>query len=210
MGLTVKDNGGGDFELIPAATYIATSYALIDLGTHDYEYKGDVGTHQKVYIGWELNDTDTNGKPYTIGKYYTASLGSKATLRKDLIAWRGRDFTESELSEFHLQNILGKSCSLGVIHKKSGEYDRARISSIQALPKGTPPYAAVNHSITFDMDNFDPELYTKLPKFLKEMIKESHEYKALVDAGFVEAEDEEAPPSKFSNEDLLTEDDIPF
>jgi len=210
MGLTVKDNGGGDYELIPAATYIATSFILVDLGTHHEEYQGTPKTNQKIYIGWELNDTDSQGRPYTIGKFYTASLGQKANLRKDLIAWRGRDFTPDELDAFHLKNILGKSCSIGIIHKKVGEYDKARISSIQALPKGTPSYAAVNQPLVFDLDEFNSALYEKLPSFLKDEIKESIEYKAMVESGFVVADQEAPADNSFSANDLLTEDDIPF
>lgn len=210
MGLTVRDNGGSDFELIPEATYIATSYILVDLGTHEYEYMGNSGTRPQVYIGWELNDTDSQGRPFTIGKYYTASLGKKANLRKDLEAWRGRAFTEAELEGFHLKNILGKSCSIGIIHKEVGENKKARISSIQALPKGTPPYVPANKPIIFDLDEFNSELFASFPDFLKNTIKESAEYKAMVEAGFI-APDTPAPAdSSFSTDELLTEDDIPF
>ncbi len=210
MGLTVRDNGCGDFELIPEATYIATSYLIVDLGTHEYEYMGNAGQKQQVYIGWELNDTDSQGRPFTTGKYYTASLGKKANLRKDLEAWRGRAFTDSELEGFHLHNIMGKSCSIGIIHKEAGEYKKARVSSIQALPKGTAAYQPANKPIIFDLDDFNSEVFATFPDFLKNTIKESAEYKAMVAAGFI-APDQDAPADNgFSTDELLTEDDIPF
>jgi hypothetical protein len=210
MGLTVRDNGGGDYELIPEATYIATSYLIADLGTHEYEYMGNSGTKQQVYVGWELNDTDSQGRPFTIGKYYTASLGKKANLRKDLEAWRGRAFTDSELEGFHLHNIMGKSCSIGIIHKEAGEYKKARISSIQALPKGTNAYQPVNKLIIFDLDEFNSDIFAGFPDFLKSTIKESAEYKAMVAAGFIAPESEAPANSSFSSDEFLTEDDIPF
>jgi hypothetical protein len=205
MGLTVKDNGGGDFELIPEATYIATSSMLIDLGTHDYEYMGNSGTKKQIYIGWELDACDSQGKPFVIGKYYTASLGKKANLRKDLEAWRGRAFTDEELSGFQLINILGKSCSIGIIHKEAGEYKKPRISSIQALPKGVPPHKVLNQPTVFDMDDWNTTIYEGLPDFLKTTIKESSEYKAMVEDGLITDTLAEGPspfPADMPEEDI--------
>jgi hypothetical protein len=208
MALVVKDNGGGEYELIPEATYIATSYMLIDLGTHEYEYMGNTGVKQQVYVGWELNDTDTQGKPFTTGKYYTASLGKKANLRKDLEAWRGRAFTDEELAGFELKNIMGKSCSIGIIHKEAGEYKKARVSSIQALPKGTSGYSPVNKPIVFDMDEFNTEVFASFPDFLKNTIKESAEYKALVGQGYINEESQLPPDGMFPAD--MPDEDIAF
>jgi hypothetical protein len=59
------------------------------------------------------------GKPFTVSKFYTASLGEKANLRADLKNWRGRDFTDEELAGFEAKNILGKPCMLSVVETES-------------------------------------------------------------------------------------------
>ena len=68
-----------------------------------------VPAEELIEIGGEM-------VPRTISPRYTASLNVKSVLRRDLSAWRGRDFTQAELEEFNLRNIVGAPCLLQVIH----------------------------------------------------------------------------------------------
>ena len=45
--------------------------------------------------------------PMTINKSYTVSLHDKASLRKDLAAWRGKDFSDEEAKGFDVQYLEG-------------------------------------------------------------------------------------------------------
>lgn len=216
MGFILMDNGGGDIELIPEATYIATCVLLADLGaqpnTHPQSDGGDI---EKMYIGFELNACDSKGVPFFIGDSFTAALGQKANLRKFLEAWRGRVFTEEELRGFDIRNVLGKSCSLDVIHKSGKDPAKkfARIGSVQALPAGVPAYQPVTKPWTFSIGDYNAADYNRLPAFAKKVLEDSYEYKALVAAGLASPA-QEAPPLEhdagFSTQELLTEDDIPF
>ena len=114
MSLTVSESGGKSFPILPEGSYVAICNMLVDLGQQYNEtYKN---SSRKVLIGWELPEEtiEINGElvPRTISQRYTASLNEKSVLRRDLAAWRGRDFTAAELEEFNLRNIVGVACML--------------------------------------------------------------------------------------------------
>src|ERR1700685_4504260 len=99
------DTRGGDFEQPPIGTHMARCVRVIDIGTQRGEYQGKVNIRRQCIIAWELptelmSEGDSAGKPFIVSRFYTASLGKKANLRADLQNWRGREFTEEELSGF--------------------------------------------------------------------------------------------------------------
>lgn len=178
MGLTANDKGG-DFKKVPEGVHMATCIWLYDLGTqHNAQFNVD---QQKCLIAWEIPeervDIEGASKAMVISKKYTVSLNVKASLRKDLEAWRGRAFTEEELAGFNLKNILGKPCQLQVIHKQ-GENGKvyANIAAIMAVPKGHKPTPPENDLILFDMDagSCVPD---NVPEWIMTMISASPEYK---------------------------------
>lgn len=179
MGLTVKDSGGkGEFKQAPTGSSAGYCIAIYDLGTqHNEIYDND---RRQILITWELpNETmDIDGiqKPFTISKFYTASLNEKATLRHDLEAWRGRTFTEDELDGFDLRNILGKPCMLSIIEGKSG---KSRVASVSALPKGMQIPPQFNQEVFFSLEEYDQELFDSIPKGIQNMIMKSPEYKRI-------------------------------
>lgn len=195
------DNGGGDFEQAPIGTHIARCVKIIDIGTQKGEYQGKVNIRRQCIVGWELpnelmTEGDYKGKPFVVSRFYTASLGEKANLRKDLENWRGRAFTEQELMGFESKNILDKPCMLGIIHNDKG---KARVSGVMAVPKGTPVPNRVNDLLYFSLDDFDAKIYESLSEGYKKLIQASPEWAAL-------QRGEGKKAGKF--DDL--EDDIPF
>jgi len=197
------DNGGGDFEQPPTGTHIARCIRLIDIGTQAGEYQGKPTLQRQAVITWELPSTlmengDAKGKPFIVSKFYTQSLGEKAALRKDLINWRGRDFTQEELAGFDAKNILGKACMLSITEN---EKKKAKITGLAAMPKGVPCPEQVNNSVFFSLDDFKQDIFDSLSKGIKAMIEESPEYKKL---GKV---DNEHFDQSFRNDEP---DDIPF
>src|SRR6056297_3019607 len=119
-----KEETGGGFNLGPGI-YPAICTQLIDLGTQEDEYQGHKKVRKRCIIGWELVDelyeADGESKRMHFSQVYTQSLHPKATLRKHLSGWRGRDFTSEELEGFDSKNILGKSCMLVVVKTESGK-----------------------------------------------------------------------------------------
>jgi|SRR5579859_2509293 len=176
----VMPKEGGDFELVPAGSFIATCYRVIDLGTQQYEYQGVTKRSKKLMISWELTEEKMkDGRPFSIHKNYNLSSSKKATLRIDLEAWRGVPFTEADFGSFDVSKLLGKSCFIGVVHTKSGDNQYANISSILRLPKGMDALPLVNDKVQFDLDDFDQMIYDSLSESLRAKIAKSPEYQEL-------------------------------
>lgn len=195
-------------EPIPEGTYLAVCNMLVDLGLQYSEtYKK---SQDKVLIGWEIPEITIEfegvKKPRNITNRYTKSLGSMSTLRKDLAAWRGRDFTAAELDGFDLHNIIGTSCLLNVIHSQGSNGNTyANISSIIALPKGMPKGKLSGDPVVVDLDTAKPEDIDALPEWIGNIIRQSESYGKLL-AGA--AAEESIEP--VAMEDLEDDGELPF
>lgn len=197
-----SDTGSGDFEQPPVGTHVARCVKIIDIGTQKGEYQGKATIKRQCIIGWELptelmTEGDFAGKPFTVSKFYTASLSEKANLRKDLANWRGRDFTEQELAGFEAKNILDKCCLVSLTPNDKG---KIRVTGVMALPKGTKVPDRINDLTYFSLDEYDASTFEKLSDGYKKLIKASPEYVAMSNPG--------AAPKRGSFDDM--EDDIPF
>lgn len=195
---------GTNFKQVPVGAYPARCVRIIGIGTQHSEYEGKPNKAIKVIISWELpteliEDGEYAGQPYMVSKFYTQSLGEKANLRKHLASWRGRDFTPEELAGFDLANIAGKSCMVSVIHSTKG---KAKVDSVMALPKGMTVPAQVNPTVIFNIFQWDQTIFDSLTDGIKELIKQSDEYKYMNQSGF--AVDDKQPNAP------VGEDEIPF
>jgi hypothetical protein len=203
MSLTVNagNGGGGDFEQCPAGSFAARCYQIIDLGHQTFEWKGEAKVAPKVRITWELNEMMQDGRPFSISREYTASIGDKANLRKDLEAWRGRPFTTAELGNFSLENVLGAPCLLGVVHKpsKDGSKVYANVGSIMALPKGMACPELVNPAVKFDIGTFDQKVFDGLSSYVQKKILMSKE---LEEGGIPQASSQDEP--------VIEDESVPF
>lgn len=180
MSLNVSENSGSNFAPVPEGTHTAVCYGVIDLGKQ-YNEKYDKSV-DKVMVMWELPDEMEEGQelPRVFSQRYTASLNAKSRLRKDLAAWRGRDFTDQELKAFNLRNILGTSCLIQINHKESNGKTFANLASIMALPKGMPKPMPKHEIISFDMDADSLDVLKKVPEWVFNIIKESESFKSRV------------------------------
>lgn len=179
--MIASDNGGGGtFEQAPVGAHVARCIALIDIGTHHGEYEGTPNTRHQVIVKWELPgeliaDGEFAGKPFTVSEFYTLSLSEKANLRKALVAWRGKEFTDDELKGFDLRNILNKPCMLQVGRNKK---DKAKVQAVMSLPKGMEAPAQVNAGVYFSLSEFDQATYDGLSEGYKRLIGQSDEWAA--------------------------------
>ena len=203
MSLTVNagNGGGGDFEQCPAGSFAARCYQIIDLGHQTFEWKGDAKVAPKVRITWELNEMMSDGRPFSISREYTASIGDKANLRKDLEAWRGRPFSAEELRNFSLENVLGAPCLLGIVHKPSKDNSKvyANVGSIMALPKGMPSPELVNPAVKFDIGTFDQKVFDGLSSYVQKKILMSKEL-----------EENGIPQTSSQDEPVIEDETVPF
>jgi hypothetical protein len=133
MAFVVKK--GGDFVPAPEGVHNAVCVDLIDLGM----VPGQYGIKHKMRIVWEIEEKNPQGEPFTVRQQYGVSLHEKATLRKDLKSWRGRDFTAEELEGFDLENILHKPCQVIVEHSEREGNVYANVTKVLKAAKKIDP-----------------------------------------------------------------------
>lgn len=190
MGFIAKDSGGGgDFKKVPPGVYVARCFSLIDMGTQITDGQYGQKEQHKIRIGFEVFGEDDNGvaltinmdgkeMPMTISKTYTMSLHEKAGLRKDLAAWRSRDFTEEEAKGFDISKLLGVYCMLNVTTSENNGKTYTNIAGITPLPqalKNAKP-EGVHTLIAFDLDNPDWAVFQGFYEKLQDTIKQSPEF----------------------------------
>lgn len=172
--------------LAPAGNHVARCIAVIDLGTHTENTTFGEKTNRKLRFSWELPDEThvfdekKGAQPFTVHKSYNFFVSEKASLRKDLESWRGRPFTEDEISNFELADVVGATCMLNVVHTTKGDKTYANIASITPLPKslkGSVPDAS-NPLVFYTITQGKDHAFESLPPFLKEQIAKCHEWQS--------------------------------
>lgn len=205
MSLVISEKTGGSFTPLPAGTHLAVCNMMVDEGTQ-YNENFKNFSH-KIRVGWEIPgetiEVDGEQRPRMISKEYTASLSTKANLRKDLESWRGRAFTPEELKHFDLKSIVGAACMLSVIHTEYNGSTYAKVSGVMAVPKGIPKPGLSEPPTVFELsEETDFTALNDLPEWLAKIIMNSKEYlETLAEP----PEMEELPPEE---QDEL--DSIPF
>lgn len=208
MGFIASDAGGGNFKRVPSGVHIGRCYSIIDLGTQVTDGQFGLKEQHKIRIGWELFGEDDDGKPLTvdvdgkempmtISKSYTVSLHEKANLRKELAAWRGRDFTEEEAKAFDVSKLVGAYCMVNVTTSESNGKTYSNVAGLTPLPgalKNAKPQP-VHDNIVFNLDEPDRALLETFHEKLRDAIKRSPEW-AKANGGKTSAAipvDEEVP-----------------
>lgn len=209
--IATDSGGGGNFKRVPQGVFIGRCYSLIDLGTqHTTGQYGDKFQH-KIRIGWELFGDDEEGNPLTIevdgkempltiNKSYTVSLHEKAGLRRDLAAWRGKDFTDDEAKAFDVSKLLGAFCMINVTTSETNGKTYSNVAGITPLPgalKNAKP-APVHANVVFDLDKPDMKVFEAFHEKLQEAIKKSPEWAQATGGKHRAAQQEE----DFSGEEI--------
>lgn len=208
MSLTVSAPKQSNFKALEDGTYLAVCCGMVDLGA---VYNKRYDKYQdKVMLLWEIpgETVEVNGKEETriLSARYTATLGNQGNLRRDLVSWRGKEFTEDELDGFKLQNVIGASCFLNVQNNKSDDgKSYTNIVGVMALPKGTPKGKLSIEPIVFDYDTGTAADVDKLPEWIAKQVKSSPTYENLVrkESGL-----EEIAPPQF--EEFEDDGELPF
>lgn len=184
----IASNTSTQRELIPPGNYPARCYQMIHIGTITETIQGEIKTHDKVRIGWELPtklkvfEEAKGEQPLVISKEFTLFMSPKANLRKMLASWRGKDFTEEQAKSFDVTALLGVPCMLNIIHKpsKDGTKLYEEIQAVTPMPDGYVCPPQINKNVVWDYDNPDLQLLANLPDFIKEKIVTSVEYKKMI------------------------------
>lgn len=192
---------GGDFEQPKPGLQVGRFYRIIEVGTQTDTYKGETTIKKKALIFWELAQKMDDGKPFSVFKEYTQSLGTKATLRKHLESWAGKVMTEEQHKNFDPKKLLGMACMLNLILNSN---DKIKVDGIMAVPQGTAKPALFNPTQYFSMEAFDKDAFQALPDWIRAKIESSPEFKKL-NAG--SSEDNGQGADSFHSNPA---DDIPF
>ena len=196
-------------------SHIARCFAIIDLGTQQHSFGGEVWSSRDVRISFELPNermtgkynADVKGKPFASSVTLKQSLHPSSKMRKLLKSWRGRDFSKDELTTFEPKKLLGVPCRLTLVASPDGQY--VNIDSIAPLGKGEKCPKQVNPSVYFSLDpeEFSFDVFNTLGEKTRDKIAGSPEFKALEDGGSDEHDPEQTAESAAATE---AEDNIPW
>ena len=186
---TTNFSSSKEFKNSPPGSHLGRLYKIVDLGTQQGEWEGKATYARKMIFYFELHGEDDkglplvndDGKPLIVTKYYNASLGEKATLRKHLQTWLNLDF--SKMPEgFDLEKLLGKFAMINVTTYQKDGKTRASVEGLSAVPAivvkhGLPE--GFNEISMFTLNKFDSAKFDALSDGIKKMIISSPEYRAL-------------------------------
>ena len=127
---------GGSFVPAPAGAHAAVCVDVVDLGMLEVSFGGKTSHKHKIRIVWQISEVMSDNRPFIVQKRYTLSLHQKASLRKDLESWRGKQFSPEELEGFDVEKLLGIPCLLNVIQESKDGDTYSNVTSIMRLPKG--------------------------------------------------------------------------
>lgn len=199
--------GGGGFDPVPVGVHRAVCVAVVDLGMQP-AYRAEYKPAYKVLLTFELPDELTdNGEPRLISETLTASMSTKANLRKLIESWFGKGFPSDEAAgDFDLRNLLGRPAFLNVTHTQKGEKTYAKVTSVIPLPKNAekpiPSGEPLYYSEAGDQPLEERSLvYSKLPEWVRKKID-----------GQIRATPEplSVPAGAASTDGAFDGDDIPF
>ncbi len=168
------------YEPVPAGTHLATCYQVIHIGTVEGSWQGKPTQRDIVRVTFELPDEtrvfkeEDGAKPMVISREFTLSMSPKGNLKPFVGGMYGVAFKEEEA--FDLFEMVGKSCILTVVHANVDDKTYANISSASPLMKGMKKPEQVNPSVTFDINDFNQEVFNELPEFLRKKIEATPEY----------------------------------
>lgn len=176
-------------ELIPEGTHPARIYEYIHLGTQKGEFEGRETNYYKIRFTFEFPTEkrtfkEENGEKPMVQSYdATLSFNEKANLRKLAEACVGK-MTDAEAVNFDVDTLVGKACLVSVVHTppKDG-ISYAKINGFMPLMKGLTVEPQINESRILTFENWNQELFSELPQFVKDKITSSPEYRSLTNAG---------------------------
>lgn len=177
-------NSSKEFEKTPEGTHIARCFLIADLGTQEGSYEGKPTFNRKIIFCWETpTKLMEDGRPFSVSKEFTASIGDKAKLKTVLESWKGSPFTPEEKYGFSPAYFLSRPCFINVQHKTSMKGKTyADITSVMQMPEGISAPSIVNAPVYFSLDEYDQASFELLPEWIQKKVKESPEYQAISNA----------------------------
>ena len=217
MSLTASAKGGTDYDPIPAGMHQSVCFGIYDLGVQPSNNPAFSDAH-KVLLTFELphermdfeKDGVTTNQPRVSSKEYTLSIGDKANLKRDLVSWRGREFTPEEKESFDISVLAGVNNQINIVHKVSGKGTTyANITSISPLSKGMTKAAPENPICIYMLpDEGNIVIPETVPEWIAKKIMASLEYQEFLNPTADKAgASEPSKPAFDANEET---EEVPF
>lgn len=171
--------------MTPEGTFLARVIRIVYIGTIKTTWKGEEKEIPKLQITWELPTEmhvfkeGEEARPFVISQEYSHSMGQKSNLRPITESIIGTKLSDDEAYAFDHDELLGIACQVTVSHeeKESGTWEK--VTSVSPLLKGVVCPPQVNPSKVLSFEKWDNNLFEKLPKFIKDKIISSKEYRAM-------------------------------
>lgn len=172
-----------NYEIIPAGNHLAILIQIIDMGHQEVTWEGKTKMQPRIRLTWELPDEnkefDGVTKPLVIGAQYTNSMGSLARLRPIVEGMLGVQLRDEEAANFDMdsyEELLGKPCSLTVMHKLGSDGKTyANVATVAPLMKGVIVPKQFNESLIYEIGTSSDEVFQKLPEFIRKQIMKAEE-----------------------------------
>jgi hypothetical protein len=125
----------------------------------------------------ETVDVDGEAKPRWLSKEFTLSLSEKSNLAKTIEAWTGKEITEDESENgYDVTQLVGRSALVVVTVKENDNGTFNDITVITAPPKIMKIPDAESEPLCFIIEEWNAEVFEKLPEWIQNKIKKSTEY----------------------------------
>ncbi len=169
---------------LPIDTYMGVCVAVVELGEQYQQYdKQKQGKYVNecmfiFEIPGERIQIDGEDKPRWVNRRVSQLISPTSTLYGILESWRGHPLTEQEkVFGVDLTALNGKPAMLSVTIKE-GKDGKARnaITAISKFPKGVMPPQPESELLLFDIDEPDMETFSKLPKWVQNIIAKSTQF----------------------------------
>src|SRR5256885_4889646 len=122
----MKIKESNDFEPSPEFTGKGVCVDVTPLRKQQSQY----GERNVFKIVFEVDAEKEDGSRYGVwSNNFTPTLNEKASLRKFLRGWFGRDLTQAELEDFDTETLIGKSAQLPVVHPHKARKEDAHIDA---------------------------------------------------------------------------------
>lgn len=186
--MKVKKGEGAQRILPPEGVHVANLIKIIDLGTQKSS-NPKYADSRKIRFTFELTEElhefneEDGEQPFFIDRMFNLNFSSKrASLVQFICGWLGTTF-EKLPEEFELDSLFDVPCQLQVVYNEVDENTTyANIEAAMPLPKKMEAPEPYNEPVLFDLDDFDPDVFSELPDWMAEMIQESPEYDKAIEA----------------------------
>ena len=202
-----KATEGGSFKdiaLPKPQTVVARCYSMIDLGTVPNIFKNKLqGTIRKVNFTFEFPtlkavfNEEKGEEPFVTGVEFTLSTSDQGNLSSFISQWRNKPLTTAEKKSFDVNKVVGKTGMVSFIWNRKSKFKEdviadadvtnqntvLKLNGIMPKPEETVCPPMINPPMIWDWDEvaesgtFDAEKFMKIPKWLRNKMKESEEFK---------------------------------